>query len=101
MARSKPVVAAGPLGAAAGAASAPGFAKPPLATDAEDPEPVCDDGFAKPPLVCGDAGVGGGETVGDAAPGLVKPPLEGELEEGGNVTRPHSAPLLWLDMNRP
>ena len=100
MARSKPVVVAGPLGAAAGAVSAPGFAKPPLATGAEGPEPVWDDGFVKPPLVCGDAAEGG-ETVGAAAPGLVKPPLDGELGEWGKVTRPHSAPLLWLDMNRP
>jgi hypothetical protein len=102
MARSKPVVATGPLGATAGAASTePGFAKPPLATGAEDPEPVWADGFAKPPLVCGDAAAGGGETVGDSAPGLVKPPLDGELGEWGKVTRPHSEPLLWLDMNRP
>jgi hypothetical protein len=80
-ARSKPVVAAGPLGVAAATLPAPGF--------------------AKPPLVCGDAAVAGGGTVGDADPGLVKPPLDGELEEGENVTLPHSDPLLWLDMKRP
>lgn len=102
MARSKPVVAAGPFGAAAVAAlPAPGFAKPPLAAGAEVAEPVWDDGFAKPPLVSCDAAMGGGEAVGDAEPGLVKPPLDGELGEGENVTLPHSEPLLWLDMNRP
>jgi hypothetical protein len=102
MARSKPVVAAGPFGAAAVTAlPAPGFAKPPLAAGAEVVEPVWDDGFAKPPLVsCGTA-MGGGEAVGDAEPGLVKPPLDGELGEEGKVALPHSEPLLWLDMNRP
>ena len=101
MARSKPVVAAGPFGAAAAVLPAPGFAKPPLAAGAEDAEPVWDDGFAKPPLVSCDAVMGGGEALGDAEPGLVKPPLDGELGEEGNVTLPHSDPLLWLDMNRP
>ncbi len=98
MGRSKPVVAVGPLGAEAEAAlPAPGFAKPPLAADAEDAEPVWDDGFAKPPLVSCGAAMGGG----DAEPGLLKPSLDGELGLEGNVTLPHSAPLLWLDMNRP
>jgi hypothetical protein len=95
MARSKPVVAAGPFGAAAVAAlPAPGFVKPPLAAGAEVAEPVWDDGFAKPPLVSCDAAAGGGEAVGDAEPGLVKPPLDGELGEEGKVALPHSEPLL-------
>jgi hypothetical protein len=93
-ARSKPVVAAGPLGAAAATLPAPGFAKPPLAAGAEAGTP-CDDGFAKPPLACGDAAVGG-----EAEPGFEKPPLDGEPAAEANGTRPHSAPLLWLDKNR-
>jgi hypothetical protein len=37
---------------------------------------------------------------GGAEPGLEKPPLDVEPGEEANGTRPHSAPLLWLDKNR-
>jgi hypothetical protein len=102
-ARSKPVVEAGPFGAAAAALvlAAPGFAKPPLVAGPEDAAPAGDDGFANPPLVGCDSVVCGGETVGAVEPGLVNPPLDGEVEDWGNSTLPHPEPLLWLDMNRP
>jgi hypothetical protein len=83
------------LGIAAATLPVPGLAKPPLAAGAEPATPCCDDGFAKPPLACGDAAVGG-----EAEPGFEKPPLDGEPGGEANGTRPHSAPLLWLDKNR-
>lgn len=102
MERSKPVVAAGPFGAAAATAPpAPGFAKPPLRSGAADAKPGWDGGFANPPLVCGGSVIRGGEMVGDAEPGLVKPPLDGGLGGGADVTLPQPEPLLWLDINRP